>query len=106
MKNDRRRRMDRWLPWMVTLLALAVTVSISMSTFAFVLNSDRVDDINRERMRNTVSACLDRSAQNQRIADYLKALGARPESIEQARKFFPVSTGRECEAQARKRVGS
>lgn len=47
------------MPWIVAVLALAVGVSVLMSTLAFAMNSRRVDDINQERASNVERNCLD-----------------------------------------------
>lgn len=96
--------MDRWLPWAIVLLALAVALSIAMNVAAFQANSDRVEQINHERLRNTIVACQEKSASNKAILAYLEALGARQATLERAREFFPVLTDGECVAQASRRV--
>ena len=99
-----RRLMDRWIPWIIVILAVAVALSIAANVTAMISNQNRIDDIQAERLRNTITACRERSNQNEQIIAYLEALDARPASIVRAREFFPVLTDEQCVAQARERV--
>lgn len=101
---DRRRWLDRWMPWLVALLAVAVAVSVAMSTLAFVASARRVDQINAERVRNTIAGCVQTSRQNQAILDFLIDLGAREQTVTAARRYFPTPTPDACRRQASARI--
>lgn len=89
---------------MLIVVACGVVLNSAGVAVTFMLNSDRVDEIQAERLRNTRTACLERSAQNRQIVAFLKAVDARQESIDRAAEFFPTPDERECDEQARKRV--
>ena len=86
---DRRRWLDRWMPWLVALLAVAVAASGVLSTLAFVANSDRVDQINTERVRNIERNCIDVNARHDAALTALDVVldrageGASPERLRQ-----------------------
>ena len=77
---------------------LLAAASILFSAFLFT----RVQD---ERTRSLVRACVRDSTQNQGTLDFLAALDVREETLERARRFYPVLSVRQCEERARKAVG-
>lgn len=97
---DGLRQIRRALLISYFLIALLYGVAVG----AFFTNQARIDDINESRLENTIVACREQSESNQAILAYLEALGARPESLVQARRFFPVLSDRECAVQATRRV--
>jgi hypothetical protein len=88
----------------LVILCVLVAGLCGSQTAAFIANKNRVDDINAERTRNTVAACVRLSEQNQAILDYLKSLGGTPKDIDAADDFFPVLTVAECELRAAEQV--
>lgn len=61
---ERRRWLDRWMPWIVAVLAVAVAVSISIATVGIKLNGERVAQINAERAENIERACREVNARH------------------------------------------
>lgn len=86
--------------------SLAIVVLTGLLVWVFILNGDRVDQINHERQRNTAAGCKLSSQQNQAIIGFLETGGARASTIALARKSFPVLSNDECEETARARVDS
>lgn len=80
------------------------SVAIFLSVWLFVLNGERVDQINQERVRNTVTSCVRDSNANLQIIEFLRDAGAQAETIDRAERFFPVLTQDECERRARETI--
>lgn len=60
----------------LVLVALGVIINTTGNAVLFLLNADRVDQINEERARNTYSACLETNARHDRTLAELDRLVA------------------------------
>ena len=72
-----RRLMDRWSPWIIVILAVAVALSIAANVAAMIANQHRIDDIQTSR----VALCALRSDLERRVQTSEKFLKEHPAGI-------------------------
>jgi hypothetical protein len=90
----------------LVLIAFGVMLNTVGVVVSFVLNADRVDQINDERLRNTQSSCERESGQNAAIMSFLRQRHASGDTLKDAEKFFPVRKPGECVRVARRQVSN
>jgi hypothetical protein len=86
------------------LVACGVMMNTAGNVVPFVLNADRIDQINEERTRNTEASCERESGQNAAIMSFLRQRHASGDALRDAEKFFPVRKPGECARIARHQV--
>ena len=103
-----RRRRARTLAWGL-LGAAGFAGLVVLAVLTVSAQSARVDDvarltrqINAQRRESLVIACRKDRAKNRAIIGYLADLGARPDALLRARRFFPIH--QDCLADARSRT--